>query len=131
MRYLRLVLIAAVLFGACSCSKKGDDLDVSLSKPAQITCQAGRDCDLKWQKAYKWVIESSGLKLHTKTDGLIKTEESPKVSRTLVVTITKNPTSQSGTYEIYFIGGCSSALSCIPSVTESRASFANFVSAAD
>ena len=131
MRYLRLVLIPGVLFGACSCSKGTDDLDVSLSKPAQITCQAGRDCDLKWGKAYKWVIESSGLKLQTKTDDLIKTEESKKVSRTLVVTITKNPTSQSGTYEIDFIGGCSSMLSCIPSVTESRASFANFISAAD
>jgi hypothetical protein len=76
------------------------------------------------------VGESSGLKLKTKTDDLIKTEEPSKgVSRTLVVTITKNPTSQSGTYEIDFIGGCSSTLSCVPPVAESRTSFANFVSA--
>jgi hypothetical protein len=48
-------------------------------------------------------------------------------SRTLVVTITKNPTSQPGTYEIDFIGKCSSILSCIPSDAESRTRFANFV----
>jgi hypothetical protein len=128
MRHLRLVLIGGVLFGACSCSELAGDWGAS--KPDQIKCQAGPDCDLKWDRAYKWVAESSGLKLKTRTDGLIKTE-SPKDDRTLVVTITKNPTSQSGTYEIDFIGGCSSWLSCVPSVAESRTSFANFVSAAN
>jgi hypothetical protein len=81
----------------------------------------------KWERAYTWVVESSGLKLKTRTDGLIKTVESPGESRTLVVTITKNPTSQPGTYEIDFIGKCTSILSCIPSDAESRTSFANFV----
>ena len=129
MRYLRLVLIAGVLFGACSCSELAGDLDVS--KPEQISCQAGPDCDLKWERAYTWVVEGSGLKLKTKTDGLIKTAESPGDSRTLVITITKNPTSQSGTYEIDFIGKCSSIWSCIPSVAESRLRFVNFVLAAN
>ena len=35
--------------------------------------------------------------------------------------------SQPGTYEIDFIGKCSSILSCIPSDAESRTRFANFV----
>jgi len=128
MRCLRLMLIPGVLFGACSCSELAGD--VGTSKPELIRCQVGPDCDLKWERANTWVVESSGLKLKTKTDGLIKTMESPGDSRTLVVTITKNPTSQSGTYEIDFVGGCSSWLSCVPSVAESRTSFANFVSAA-
>jgi hypothetical protein len=127
MWYLRLVLIAGVLFGACSCSEVAGDL--SISKPEQIRCQAGHDCDLKWDRAYKWVVENSGLKLKTKTDGLIKTEAGE--DRTLVVTITKNPTSQSGTYEIDFIGKCPSILSCVPSGAESRTRFANFVLATD
>ena len=129
MRYLRLVLIAFVFFGACSCSEKAHDLSVNLSRPEQITCQAGPDCDLKWERAYKWVVENSGLKLKTKTSGLIKTEatEANGDDRTLVVTITKNPTPRSGTYEIDFIGNCPSLLSCVPSAAESRTKFANFV----
>jgi len=123
------VLIAGVLFGACSCSGLAGDLDVS--KPEEIKCQVGPDCDLKWERAYTWVVESSGLKLKNKTDGLIKMAESPGNDRTLIVTITKNPTSQVGIYEIDFIGKCWSIWSCIPSVAESRTSFANFVSAAD
>jgi hypothetical protein len=129
VRYLRLVLTAGVLFGACSCSELAGDLGVS--KPEQIRCQVGPDCDLKWERAYTWVVEGSGLKLKTKTDGLIKTAESPGNDRTLVVTITKNPTWQPGIYEIDFIGKCLSIWSCTPSVAESHTSFANFVSAAD
>jgi hypothetical protein len=127
MRRLRPALIAGVFFGACSCSELAGHSGVS--KPEQIRCQVGPDCDLKWERAYTWVVESSGLKMKTKTDGLIKTAESPGDDSTLVVTITKNPTSQSGTYEIDFIGKCLSIWSCIPSVAESRTSFANFVSA--
>lgn len=129
MQYLRLLLRAGVLFGACSCSELSGDLGVS--KPEQIRCQVGPDCDLKWEKANTWVVERSGLKLKTKTDGLIKTADSPGNDRTLVITITKNPSSQSGIYEIDFIGKCTSIWSCIPSDAESRASFANFVSAAN
>ena len=128
MRYLRLVLIAVVLFGACSCSEVAGDFGVSKSE--QISCQVGPDCDLKWERAYKWVVENSGLKLKTKTDGLIKTEADGE-NRTLVVTITKNPTLQLGTYEIDFIGKCPSMFSCVPSAAESRTRFANFVSAAN
>jgi hypothetical protein len=129
MQYLRLLLIAGVLFGASSCSELSGDSGVS--KPEQIRCQVGPDCDLKWQRAYTWVVEGSGLKLKTKTDGLLKTEESPRDDRTLVVTITKNPSSESGIYEIDFIGKCKSIWSCIPSDAESRTRFANFVAAAN
>jgi len=51
MRHLRLVLIAGVLFGACSCSEVAGDLEAS--KPEQIRCQAGPDCDLKWGSVWK------------------------------------------------------------------------------
>jgi hypothetical protein len=128
MLSFRLALIAVMVFGACGCSEVAGDFGVS--KPEQISCQAGPDCDLKWERAYKWVVENSGLKLKTKTDGLIKTEADGE-NRTLVVTITKNRTPQLGTYEIDFIGKCPSLLSCVPSAAESRTRFANFVSAAN
>ena len=120
--------MAGLLFGACSCSELAGDLRAS--KPEPIRCQVGPDCDLKWEKAYKWGVETSGLKLKTKTDGLLKTE-ADRDDRTLVVTITKNPTPQSGTYEIDFIGKCPSLFSCVPSAVESRKRFTNFISAAN
>lgn len=124
-----LALIAGVLFAASSCSELAGDSGVSKQEP--IRCQAGPDCDLKWERAYTWVVESSGLKMKTKTDGLIKTAESPGDDRMLVVTITKNPTSQPGSYEIDFIGKCLSIWSCIPSAAESRTKFENFVLAGE
>jgi hypothetical protein len=125
------MLRAGILFGTCGCSELAGGLGVNSSKSEQIRRQAGADCDLKWERAYTWVVESSGLKLKTKTDAIIKTVEPLGESRTLVVTITKNTTSQAGTYEIDFIGECSSIFSCVPSVAETRTRFANFVLAAE
>jgi len=121
------LLLALALFGACSCAR-GDRPDEGLSNPTQITCQAGPDCDAKWARANKWVTESSGLKAQSKAESQIKTAVSADSdSRTLVVTITKNATSKPGIYEISFVGGCPSQLSCVPPVAESRAGFVNFV----
>ena len=78
-------------------------------------------------EGYKWVTDDLGLKIQTKTDVLIKTVQSPQDTRMLVVTITKNTTLQSGVNEIDFVGGCSSILSCIPSLAESRVRFASFL----
>jgi hypothetical protein len=129
MRYLRVALIMGLFFGTCSCSALSGDS--AASKSEQIRCQVGPDCDSKWERVYRWVVESSGLNLKTKTDGLIKTAESPGNDRVLVVTITKNPTSQSGTNEIDFIGKCLSVWSCVPSAAETREKFMNFVLTAD
>jgi hypothetical protein len=86
------------------------------------------DCDAKWARATAWVTENSGLKIQSKSDAQIKTEQAAGyVSRTLVVTITKNATSKPGIYEISFVGGCPSSLSCVPPVAESRAGFVAFV----
>ena len=125
MGYVRLNLLMAWAFlGACSCAG-GDGPEAGLS---HLTCEAGPDCNTKWERANTWVTESSGLKIQSKADSLIKTVQSPDSdSRTLVVTITKNATSKPGIYEINFVGGCTSLLSCVPTVPESRARFVNFV----
>ncbi len=128
MGYVRLSLLMAWgLFGVCSCTG-GDRPEAGLSKPPQITCQAGPDCDAKWARANKWVTESSGLKIQSKAESQIKTVGSREGnSRTLVVTITKNATSKPGIYEISFVGGCPSQLGCVPPIAESRTRFVNFV----
>jgi hypothetical protein len=126
--YVRLnLLMAWALLGACSCAGR-DGPEAGLSKPAQLTCQAGPDCDTKWASAAAWVTEKSGLKVQSKSDAQIKTVQSRGADdRMLVITITKNPTSKLGTYEINFVGGCSSILSCVPPVAEARAGFVAFV----
>jgi hypothetical protein len=127
VRVFRFGLTACVCFAVSSCAGGDRSGDASLSKP-HILCQAGSDCDTKWARAAAWVTENSGLKIQGKSDAQIKTIQSPGYdSRTLVVTITKNATSKPGFYEISFVGGCPSLLSCVPSVEDSRAGFVEFV----
>lgn len=122
--YLR-ALMACVPFGLSSCAG-GSGPEAGLSKPA-IECQAGPDCDAKWARAKEWV-EKSGLKILSKSDAQIKTKDAPNYDNPLlVVTITKNATTKPGIYEIRFVGGCTSTLSCKPPIAETRAGFAAFV----
>jgi hypothetical protein len=121
------LMMACIFVGTSSCAGGGGSGDASLSKP-QILCQAGPDCDAKWARATAWVTENSGLKIQSKSDAQIKTEQAAGYdNRTLVVTITKNATSKPGIYEINFVGGCPSPLSCVPPVADSRAGFVAFV----
>jgi hypothetical protein len=120
------LMMVCIFAGASSCAGGGGSGDASLSNP-QISCQAGPDCDANWARATAWVTENSGLKIQSKSDAQIKTEQAEGVSRTLVVTITKNATSKPSIYEISFVGGCTSSLSCVPPVAESRAGFVAFV----
>jgi len=121
--------LACTLFGAWSCSGGGGGggLEANLTKPPKVTCQAGSDCDGKWGRANKWVTESSGLKIQTTTDSLITTVQSKVDSRTLVLTVAKNPTSQPGVYEISVTAGCPSMFSCLPPTAEVGARLTNFI----
>jgi hypothetical protein len=127
VRVFRFRPMACILLGLAGCAGGGGSEDASLLKPALILCQAGPDCDAKWKRANAWT-ENSSLKIESKSDVQIKTKPSPEyVSRTLVVTITKNATSKPGIYEIHFVGGCSSQFGCVPPIAETRAAFAAFV----
>ena len=127
MRVFRFGLMACAFFGVSSCAGGDGVGDASSSKPPQILCQAGADCDAKWKRANEWV-EKSGLQILSKSDAQIKTKEASKYDNPLlVVTITKNTTTKPGIYEIRFVGGCTSVLSCKPPIAETRAAFASFV----
>jgi hypothetical protein len=116
-----------VLLGFSACAGGGGSQDASLSKPQPIMCQAGPDCDAKWKRAIEWV-EKSGLQIASKSDAQIKTKEASKYDNPLlVVTITKNATTKPSIYEIRFVGGCTSVVSCKPTIEETRAAFTAFV----
>lgn len=119
MNVLPFVIMTCFLLGLSGCAGR--------SEPPQTSCQAGRDCDAKWTRANEW-IEKSGLKILSKSDAQIKTKVGQNYDDPLlVVTITKNPTTKPGLYEIRFVGGCTSTLGCQPPIAETRAAFLAFV----
>ncbi len=123
----RIVFVLGVAVAVSSSCSHQSDLNGGLPGHDKITCKAGFDCDLKWKMAAKWATESSGVKVQTTTDTVIKTAQSAQDSRILAFTITKNQTPQPDVYEIDFVGGCPSILSCMPPVSEARAAFAKSI----
>jgi hypothetical protein len=127
VRVFRFGLMACAFFGVSSCAGGGGLGDASSTKSPQILCQAGPDCDAKWARANEWAVKS-GLQIQSKSDAQIKTKAASTYDNPLlVVTITKNATSKTGTYEIQFVGGCTSVRSCEPPIAESKAAFIAFV----
>jgi hypothetical protein len=124
---LRGIVVNVLRFGLMICIILAFSGCVGRSEPPQISCQAGPDCDAKWARANEWV-EKSGLKILSKSEAQIKTKEATNHDDPLlVVTITKNATTKPGVYEIRFVAGCTSTLSCKPPMAETRAEFLAFV----
>jgi hypothetical protein len=122
MRWAFVVCAFGVVAGCASTPQQA-----SAPPPPLITCQTGADCDAKWSRAIGWLANNSAWKIQSQSDLLIQTFNSINDSPSPGFTVTKVATGQPGTYEINFAGGCANLLGCIPSVAESRASFAAFV----
>jgi hypothetical protein len=114
----------ASLVGNCAAQQQA-----TAPPPAPITCQAGTDCDAKWSRAIGWLASNSRWKIQNQTDMLVQTYNSVDDSPNPGFTVTKVATGQPGVYQLNFDGGCANILGCIPTVAESRASFATFVNA--
>jgi hypothetical protein len=121
-----LVLSGLLLSGCITASSKPD----TAPQPGAITCTAGPDCDAKWSRALAWVSNNSQWPIETHTDVVIETKPSINSSALPGFKVTK-VASGSGSYEIRFQAGCASYFACTPTVEESRAQFAEFVSASE
>ncbi len=116
----------AILLVSCAAATQ----QASAPPPPPITCQAGPDCEAKWSRAIGWVATNSQWKVQSQSDFLIQTYNSIDDSPSPSFTITKVATGQPGSFEISFNGGCANILGCVPTVAESRVSFAAFVNPA-
>lgn len=93
-----------------------------------ITCTAGLDCEVKWGKAVTWLNQNSAYRIAQQTDMLISTMGPSANSPQAAFTATKTARPD-GTYVIELNGGCDNLFGCTPSITNSKASFANALNA--
>lgn len=113
------------LFSACTAISSAQRAQWKRDAAQPLTCAKGPDCDAKWNRALKWVRDNadSSIDIANKT---IITTETPITWSSPVFSITKTE-EKPGIYAINFRAGCSSILSCEPSIMELKASFANYV----
>jgi hypothetical protein len=91
-----------------------------------VTCKSGTDCEQKWSKATQWVKQNCTYKFQTVSDNVIQTMGPLPNDPSPAFTITKVSTGKK-TYTIELDGGCDNMFGCIPSMLESKASFADYV----
>jgi len=89
-----------------------------------VTCNAGKDCELKWSRCLEWVQSNSHWKLRNVNDFIITTE-GPLDTGYPSYSITKKP-EPDGSYSINFSGGCG-VLGCYTDMRYLKAHFVNFI----
>lgn len=123
----------AALFVLCGCNTTPQSpVDAAIVKAAvnvPITCKAGPNCDAVWSRASAWIVQHSAYKIQTANESIIQTMGPLPYDPRPAFTVTKTANA-AGDYEISLTGGCDNIFGCIPSIDESRVSFAAFVRAA-
>lgn len=123
-RFLALTL-ALVVCGFAAPAAKAQDV-------AKVTCNGAADCDAKWKRAIRWVMDNSTFPIIEQTDILISTvTRLPFGDTDLIYTITKQPQGfgRDGTFVFDVKAGCGTFFSgCRPTIQEAQASFARYVS---
>ena len=123
----RIVVLALTLF---ACTVAGPA--VRAADAGKITCTQGADCDAKWRRALRWIMDNSVFPITEQSDNVISTTTRLGFGDTdLIFTITKAPVAygNSGNFQFEFKAGCGTFFSgCRPTIQEAEASFVRFVS---
>ena len=103
MRWMAVVAMAAAL-GGCYASQ---------SPQVSVTCRAGKDCEIAWGKAWRWV-ESASYRPIKKVDNYRIATTRPKDGDSAMIAyeITKRAVSNNS-YEIEFFAWCDNPFGCV------------------
>jgi hypothetical protein len=116
------ILLATALAGCAGQASVGPPA----AAIAPVTCATAADCAAKWSRAAAWIAQNSGYKVKTQSDIMIQTEGPTDSSAIAAFTVTRVANAAGGA-AISLDGGCDNFLGCVPTMGQSRASFAAFV----
>lgn len=127
---MRFVILATLLCSAAlaGCSTTMTPQQAALADEAskRIVCTDGDDCNVKWGRALQWTVGNVIYSISAQTDLLIQTRGPDMYSTSAGFTITKVSLG-GGQSQIDISGACNNMFGCIPSLTQSRASFVRAV----
>jgi hypothetical protein len=126
MKRAFIVLVLSIFFYGCATIPTTDKIAYWQREGSKsVTCNAGKDCEIKWDKCIKWVKANSKWEIKKISDFIIATD-GPFDSPSSAFSITKEK-NQDGTYTINFEGWCGNSFGCSPDERKLKAQFVNYV----
>jgi hypothetical protein len=117
-------LTIAVALALAACQSTTPEQKTAAARP--VTCTPGADCDARWGRALRWVLDNSRYRIQTQSDTVIATMGPMQNDTSPAFVITKQR-ALNGFYVIDFHAACDTVFGCTPTVIESKASFVTFV----
>lgn len=120
-------ILPIFLLVACHASTPTPDAAAIKTSNSPLTCNAGADCDVKWGRALRWVLNNSKYKIENQSDAMIATAEPMAGSSVAAYVITKVAIG-GGRFSIEFRADCPALMfGCEPPVEASKVSFVKYV----
>ncbi len=125
--FLFSMIIVVLLNGCATTQGKKASAQMNEFKRSIPTCSGAADCQAKWEAAQFWVVKNSPMKLQTATNVIIQTYNSPKNSRKLAATVTKEPLGN-GKYRILINAWCDNWMwPCTPKKMDAQIHFNKYI----
>lgn len=127
MDTLRL-LIAAAPLAISGCATSGIEAAAAQRRfQATIpTCGGGKECEVKWAAARRWVLSSSSMKIQHYSPDFIETFNPEAYSAGIAARVTKEPFSNTD-YRIVVEVWCNNLFGCVPPIAQASQAFNDFV----
>jgi hypothetical protein len=128
-RLIAPLIAAATLLAGCASVTPAQQEELNRTRP---TCDAGPDCNAKWDAAQLWIVHHAGFKLQTNTNVILQTygpSQATERSTSIAVTVTREP---AGPHRFVLVAhmSCGNPFGCTPELVPSLLDFNRAVSAA-
>lgn len=114
---LKSVMAFTLLLSIAACATAPTDPAVSTP-----TCEAGRECDVKWQAAERWIEHRAKRRVAEKTDQMMRTNLDFSPGNYLSVRVERKSIAP-GEYRIEATMYCAKKVGCDPSPWEALQDF--------
>lgn len=121
-----LIAAAPLAFGGCATS--GVDAAAAQQRFQKTIpiCNDGKECEVKWSAARRWVLSNSSMKIQHYSPDFIETFNPEAYGAGIAARVTKEPVSNSD-YRIVVEVWCNNMFGCVPPSLQAAQSFNDFV----
>lgn len=118
-------MVPLVLSG---CATSGVDAATAQRRFQQTTpiCIEGKECEVKWAAARRWVLSNSSMKIQHYSPDFIETFNPEGYSAGIAARVTKEPANNSD-YRIVVEVWCNNLFGCVPPVRQAAQAFNDYV----
>lgn len=127
MKHTLSILLSVLGLGSCATTLSPEALAIQQEQAARpVLCQGADDCEVKWGRAVRWVLDNSAYRIQVQTADIIQTA-GPLPNDPRSAYVVSRVALGGGRFQFEIRSGCDNMFGCFPTDLEARAGFSTAV----